>query len=163
MPWRSRSPSRGPVGSEIQATGSSRRSAVTPIRPTVPDAPAATVDAFVTALSAQASRDASEPIDVTVGGYAGKSITLHVPEDAAFAGGEFTDCDQGFFVSFGGPGSDPDGLDRLHQGPGQIDELWILDVDGALVIIDANYYDETPAADVEGLRAIAESATFETP
>ena len=43
---------------------------------------------------------------------------------------------------------------------GQVDELWILDVDGAVVIIDAMYRSDTPAELVEEMRAIAESATF---
>ena len=63
---------------------------------TRPDTPATTVEDIVAALAAQASRDASEPVDVTVGGYAGKSITLHVPDDAAF-----DECEEGEFVSYG--------------------------------------------------------------
>ncbi len=62
---------------------------------TTPDPPATTVDELVAALSAQASRDASEPVDITVDGYAGKSITLHVPDDAVFS-----DCDEGYFGSW---------------------------------------------------------------
>jgi hypothetical protein len=52
---------------------------------TTPATPASTVDALVTALGAQASRDASAPEDVTVDGHAGKRITLNVPGDADFA------------------------------------------------------------------------------
>ncbi len=36
---------------------------------TTPDTPVTTVDEIVAALAAQASRDASDPVDVTVGGY----------------------------------------------------------------------------------------------
>lgn len=123
---------------------------------TAPDTPAGTVDELVAALSAQASRDATAAVDVTVGGYAGKSITLHVPDDAVF-----DDCDQNTFGSW----TVDAGLEpyRYHQGPGQIDELWILDVNGTLVVIDTAYYAGTPAADVEELRAIVESATFQLP
>ena len=131
-----------------------------------PDAPATTVDELVAALSAQASRDATAPVDVTVGGYAGKSITLHVPDDAAFSAKQFTDCDQGFFGSWAG-GNGTDGPDltpsRYHQGPGQIDELWVLDVNGVTVVIDTAYYAATPAEVVDEIRAIVESATFELP
>jgi hypothetical protein len=123
---------------------------------TTPDTPATTVDEIVAALAAQASRDATAPVDVTVGGFAGKSITLHVPDDAVF-----DDCDQNFFGSFGVEGEA--GPERYHQGPGQIDELWILDVNGVPVIIDTGYYAGTPTADVEELRAIVESATFQSP
>ncbi len=123
---------------------------------TVPDAPATTVGDFATALAAQPSRDGSNPVDVTVGGYAGKSLTLHVPGDAVFE-----DCDDGNFTSYGvatDGGTEPS---RWQQGPGQIDELWILDVNGATVVLDATYRVDTPAELIEELRAIAESATFE--
>jgi len=123
---------------------------------TTPDSPATTADEVAAALAAQASRDASAPVDVTVGGYAGKSITLHVPDDAVFE-----DCEGGEFASFGIEGES--GPDRYHQGPGQVDELWIVDVDGVIVIIDAMSRPDSPAALVEEMRAIAESATFEAP
>jgi hypothetical protein len=128
---------------------------------TTPATPATTVDELVAALAAQPSRDASDPVDVTVGGYAGKSITLHVPDDIAYSAEEFTDCDQGYFGSFGSD-AEP-GPARYHQGLGQIDELWILDVGGVLVTIDTAYYARTPAEHVEEMRAIVESATFELP
>ena len=129
---------------------------------TAPETPATTVDEVVAALSAQALRDATEPVDITLDGYAGKSITLHVPDDAAYSAGEFTDCDEGYFGSWAG---DPPsaGPSRYHQGPGQINELWILDVDGVLTVIDTGYYAGTPAEHVDELRAIVESATFDLP
>ena len=54
-----------------------------------------------------------------------------------------------------------DGPSRYHQGGGQVDELWILDVDGAVTILDAMYRPDTPAALIDEVRTIAESATFE--
>lgn len=133
---------------------------------TTPDAPATTVDELVAALSAQTSRDATAPADVTVGGYAGKSITLHVPGDLAFdANRDFTECDQGKFGSWAavsGAGPDPT-PSRYHQGPGQIDDLVILDVNGVVVVFDTGYYAATPAEVVDQIRAIVESATFELP
>ena len=121
---------------------------------TVPKTPATTVDEVVAALSAQALRDASAPVDITVGGYAGKSITLHVPDDAVFS-----QCDEGYFGSWGGP-NEPTPY-RYSQGPGAIDELWILDVGGVLTVIDTQYYAGTPVEHVEEIRAIVESMTFE--
>ena len=41
--------------------------------------------------------------------------------------------------------------------------MWILNVDGSIVILDAGYSPATPAEDVEELQALAESATFEAP
>jgi hypothetical protein len=125
------------------------------------DTPATTVDELVAALAAQTPRDASEPMDITVDGYSGKEITLHVPDDAAYAAGEFTDCDEGFFGSWTvAPGLEPY---RYHQGPGQIDQVYILDVDGVLTVIDTAYYGGTRDAAVDELRGIVESATFELP
>jgi hypothetical protein len=107
----------------------------------------------VAALTAQASRDATEPVDVTVDGYAGKSITLHVPDDAVF-----TECDSDTFGSWGVPGDD---VTRYHQDPGQIDTLYIVDVDGTLAVIDTGYYDGTPQTVVDELEAIVESISFD--
>jgi hypothetical protein len=124
---------------------------------TRPETPSTTVDEVVAALATQASRDASAPVDITLDGYAGKAITLHVPDDANFA-----ECDQGFFAMFQeGVGSGPDAISRYAQGPGQIDEVWILDVHGLMVVIDWAHFPGTPQADVDELEAIVESATFE--
>lgn len=121
---------------------------------TMPDTPATTVDEVVAALRGQASRDASVPVDITVDGRAGKSITLHVPDDAVR-----TQCDQGAFCSL--TVDDPSICLRWNQFPGQIDEVWVLDVDDEAVVIDAMWSDETPAEALAELRAILESMTFE--
>lgn len=120
-----------------------------------PETPATTVEEIAAALTAQPSRDASDPVDVTIGGYAAQRVTLHVPDDAVF-----TDCDRGQFASFTLEGFG-EGPWRSHDGPGQIDTFWIVDVDGAIVIIDAMYRHDTPAERVEEMRSIAESAAFE--
>jgi hypothetical protein len=122
---------------------------------TRPETPATTVDELVAALTAQASRDATAPVDVTVDGYAGKVITLHVPDDAVFS-----DCDTGTFGSWGLAGADPTPM-RYHQDPGQIDTLWIVDVDGTLAVIDIAYYDGTPQSVIDELEAIVESVSFD--
>jgi hypothetical protein len=128
---------------------------------TLPDTPATTVDEIVAALAAQASRDASEPVDVTIGGYAGKMITLHVPDDAVFS--ECEAGDQGPEFGTYQVEAVQDRPSRYHQGPGQIDDFWIVDVEGSIVIIDAMYRPDTPPATIEEMRALAESATFELP
>lgn len=125
---------------------------------TRPDDPAASLDEMVAALSAQASRDATPPVDVTVGGYPGKMLTLHLPEDAVFTG-----CDGGEFRTLIEVSDSGDEAPRFHQGPGQIDEVWVVDVDGTLVFFDAGYFADTPAEDVEEMRAMVESATFGAP
>lgn len=128
---------------------------------TLPDTPSATVDELVAALSAQALRDASAPVDITVDGHAGKSITLHVPDPVP------ADCDNDQFCTMVDPtvtsGPPEDACARIAQSPGQIDELWIVVVDGMAVIIDAAYYEGTPDEHVEEMRAIVDSITFELP
>ena len=119
---------------------------------TRPSEPSGTVDEMVAALMAQADREATSPVDITIDGHVGKSMTLHVPDDAVFS-----DCDEGYYASWGVDSGDPA---RYHQDPGQIDELSILDVEGELVVIDAAYYEGTPQEVVDELRAIVESTTF---
>jgi hypothetical protein len=131
---------------------------------TAPEAPATTPDQIAAAFTAQAQTDATAPVDVTIGGYAGKSITLHVPMTYEVPGAtreeEFAACDESAFVYYGA-GDEP--VTRNAQGPGEVDELWIMDVDGSIVILSAVYSPETPAELVDELRALAESATFEAP
>jgi hypothetical protein len=131
-------------------------------RSTMPDTPATTVDAIVAALASQASRDASEPVDITLDGHAGKSITLHVPDDVVFANGAFTNCDQerGGRHAFCTFGTATDCLMWNAQGPGAIDELWILDVNGRILLMDGAYYAQTPAQHVDELQAILGSMSF---
>jgi hypothetical protein len=125
------------------------------VNSTRPQSPATTVDDLVADLTAQDSGDASKPVDVTVGGYAGKSITLHVPDDVVVK-----DCEEGFFVRYGYAESP---VWHNNHGPEQIDELWILDVDGSVVVLDAMYRPDTSAELVEEMRTIVESTTFGSP
>jgi hypothetical protein len=119
---------------------------------TMPDKPVTTVDDFVAALSAQPGRDASAPVEITLDGYTGKAITLHVPDDLSA-------CDQGTFGSWdcGDPG-EPAACGFNH--PGEISVDYILDVDGVLMAWHTDYWAETPADLVAELEAIVRSATF---
>ena len=121
---------------------------------TKPDAPASTVDELVAALTAQQHRDASAPVDVTLGGYPGKFITLHVPWNLSIA-----ECDNSSFGSWALPGESTPS--RYHQIPAQVDELWIVDMDGILTVMDAYYFSGTSNQDLDELHAIIESMTFE--
>ncbi|HET7676307.1 MAG TPA: hypothetical protein VFK38_00480 [Candidatus Limnocylindrales bacterium] len=141
-------------------------------RATMPKAPATTVDAVVEALVGQASRAASAPVGVTVDGHSGKSITLHVPKDIQYTDlGEsvfFPTCEtgadkptEGLFCTLSE--ADPNQCSRWHQGPGQIDEVWVLDVDGKVMVIDGMYSPDTPAEHVAELRAVMQSMKFGGP
>ena len=121
---------------------------------TMPDDPATTVDEVAAALQRQATRAALGPNDVDIDGYTGKALTLHVPDDAVFS-----DCDRGEFCTLSE--GNPEACNRYEQFPGQIDELWIMDVDEEVVVIDATYGNATPSGDIAALRAIVDSMDFE--
>jgi hypothetical protein len=120
---------------------------------TRPDTPASRVDELVAALANQRSRNPSAPEKITVGGYPGRKITLRVQDDAVFS-----DCDEGIFATFGVAGEDPA---LFVQGPGEINEVWIVSVDGRIVVLDAGYYAGTPRHAVDELHAILDSIRIE--
>jgi hypothetical protein len=131
---------------------------------TVPETPATTPDDIAAAFATQAQTDATEAVDVTIGGYAGKQITLHVPMTYEIADAtreeEFAACDESSFTYYG---AGEEAITRNAQGPGEVDELWIVDVDGSIVILNAVYSPAASAELIDELRALAESATFEAP
>ena len=104
--------------------------------------PGPTVDDLVAALEAQPMRHATAPTDVTLAGYSGKYLEWSVPKHWVVTGdGNFKGCDvqpDGYrdFVSWLGAGGVGQ---RWQQMAGQVDRLWILDVNGQRLVIDANY------------------------
>ena len=102
-----------------------------------------TVDDLANALANQPQRGDPVPVDVTLDGYSGKMVEMTVPTDIDFA-----DCDGGEFRSW---------LGRYHQGPGQVDQLYILDVEGQRVVIYSNYMPGTSEAERAEREAIIDS------
>lgn len=111
-----------------------------------------TVDDLATALENQLNREATVS-DIALDGYTGKLVEMTVPADAVFS-----DCDSGAFRSWVGP-SGP----RFHQGPGQQDDVYILDVDGFRLVIDALSYPGSPAEDLEKLQQLLDTIQIEPP
>lgn len=118
--------------------------------------PGPTVDDLAKALGDRPVRKATAPIDVTVDGYAGKYLEWSVPADAEFSKCD-TDAGTHYFESWIGPG---DG-DRYQQGPGQLDRLWILDVDGSRLVIDGFSMVNSTPEDIEQLMSVIKSIKFE--
>ena len=125
--------------------------------------PGPTVDDLVQALEAQASRNASAAVDVTLAGYTGRYLEWSVPSDVVVTGdSDFEGCDvepsdgHRNFVSWFGDG---DGL-RWQQVAGQVDRLWILDVDGQRLVVDATYSPDATSADLEELDQVVQSLRF---
>jgi hypothetical protein len=90
--------------------------------------PGSSVDALVAALADQKGLRVSTPTDITVDGFAGTYM-----ERTVAAGTNLADCDGGMFRPWFGT----DGGERYLE-PGQHDRLWIIDVDGVPLVIDAS-------------------------
>ncbi len=52
-----------------------------------------------------------------------------------------------------------DGAVRLGLGPGELHRLWVVDVEGTIVVVDATTFSGTSAADRAELQAIIDSIT----
>lgn len=123
--------------------------------------PGPTVDDLVKALVAQRTRNASSPAEATLAGYKGVYLEWSVPPD--MVDGEKCDPwpDNGYrdFVSFLGVGDS----ERYQQLAGQIDRLWVLDVKGQRLLIDATYSPDATEAQKAELGQVAESLRFNAP
>jgi hypothetical protein len=115
---------------------------------------APTVDETIAVIAAQPSRDATEPVDITLDGHAGKRPAISVPEDAVFA-----DCTEGQFRTYVTP---DDGV-RHHQGPGQIYELWVVDVDGTTDRLGRSFFPGASQAALAESASIIDSVRFVIP
>ena len=124
--------------------------------------PGPTVDGLVAALEAQSMRHATKPTDVTLGGYSGKYLEWSVPKHWVVTGdGDFKGCDvqdgHRNFVSWLGNGGVGQ---RWQQMAGQVDKLWILDVNGQRLVVDANYAPGTTRAQRDEEDQVVQSLRF---
>jgi len=127
--------------------------------------PGPTVDELAAVLAAQPLRNATVPVAVSLGGYDGKYLEWSIPNGIVFS-----DCDkdpgdgQSYFESFTGNvlwNAPYDTTDRHQQGPGQVDRLWILDVQGRRLVIDASYMPGATAQDKADVQQVVDSIRFE--
>ena len=120
-----------------------------------------TVDDLASALVAQKGRAASPPTDVMLDGYPAKRIELSVPADLDPA-----TCDEGVMRTWVGPGERVDTWysdDPEARGlrSGQLNVVYIVDVNGERLIIDTWHLPESSAADLAELDAILASMRIE--
>jgi hypothetical protein len=109
------------------------------------------VDGLVAGLASQRGRHASAATDVMLDGFTGKFIELSVPARINLA-----DCHDGEFRTW----VDPTGGARNLE-PGQHDLLWIVDVDGRRLVIDAALGPETTPQDRADRIQMVESIRIE--
>jgi len=120
------------------------------------------VDGLASALTRQPLRNATTPTDVALGGFHSKYLRWSVPTDIAFdekrrSKALFPRCDEKTFQSWTGSGW---ARDRYEQAPAQVDMLWILDVHGQRLVVDASYLPEATAADRTELDGVVHSIQF---
>ena len=85
---------------------------------------------LVAALASQQGLDASTPTDVTLAGFAGKRLGRTVP-----AGISLADCDDAQFRFWLDTGEE----ERYTPFTGEHQELWVVDVDGIPLVIEASW------------------------
>jgi hypothetical protein len=126
--------------------------------------PGPTVDDLVAALAVQPMRNATKPEDVRLAGYAGRYLVLSVPADmTSTKWTEFDECDVDSDGARDFQGWLGNGMgNRYEQVPGQIDELWVLDVNGQRLVVDATYSPDTSDVARDELRKTVDSIRFVT-
>jgi hypothetical protein len=108
-------------------------------------------DALADALELQHSRQVRRTT-VSVGDHTAHFLTLHVPDDADFA-----TCDQGEFRSWSARG----GVARVHEGPDQVDEVYIIDLGRERrVVVDAAYFPDIDSEELGELHRIVSTLEF---
>ena len=114
-----------------------------------------TVDDLASALVTQKGRSATAPTDVTLGGYPAKRVELSIPADLDRA-----TCDGGVIRTWVAPGEDTaldNETENLGMHPGQLNLVYIVDVNGERLVIDTWHMPGTSAADMAELDAILAS------
>ncbi len=91
--------------------------------------PGPTVDDLATAFTAMPGLGATTPTDVTLGGYAGKQLTITAPADLEGC----TLSPEGYALW-----ELPQGGPLYTMNPAQGDRVWILDVEGQRIVIIAS-------------------------
>jgi hypothetical protein len=101
-----------------------------------------TVADLATALAGQPNSEATEPVDVTISGYSGVYM-------------EYTNTGEcGVLYRW------PSEFGNREALNGERDQVWILDVDGVRLVIDAASFSATEETDLAEMRTIIESLTI---
>ena len=112
--------------------------------PEIPVGP--TVEDLANALAAHTTYESSEPVDVSLGGYAGQRVNLQLPSDVE-------SCDNGEFYPWVGS--------IYAQGPDNQWNVWILDVEGERIVVFSTSFPGTSAEDLAEQQAIVDSLVIE--
>ena len=113
------------------------------------------LDSFASALAAQEEQRVSGPIDTQLGGYPAKRVDLEEP-----SGFDYSACDgvDDLVRLWPDVGGDLNGGWRAR--PGQIDSVYVLDVNGKRIVVDAWQFPRTSAEDITEIEGIVASIRF---
>jgi hypothetical protein len=103
------------------------------------------VDEFASAIADHPRLDATDPVPVTLGGFSGKYVDVQLPTDLKACPTSYFPWEPGIYA----------------QGPGHRWHLWILDVDGVRVVVQATDYAGTSAEHRAELDSIVQSVQIE--
>lgn len=104
-------------------------------------------------------RVTSRPEDVSAYGYSGMHLQLTVPNRPDWHDGTFIGCAEANLKSWVAAIDTEEPGDAFYgyTGPGYVEELWILDVEGTRLMIATGRSPGSPPEDLEELRAIMDS------
>lgn len=108
-----------------------------------------TVDDLIEAIVEQAEWTSSTPSDTTIGGYQAKHVRITIPDGAELDPREIG----GAFYLFQDEGSGQ--IWGLEVG--QMFDVYVVDVDGERLVLDAFHYPGTPETDRTALDAVVDS------
>ena len=118
-----------------------------------------TVSDLVAALRAQTAYAASDPVEVTIGGYSGQRVDIPGPTEPFNSGGGAPACDEAVVRLWN---TTEHGESAIYlQGPANRWQANILDVDGTRLVVVAQDFPGTKAADRARLDAVLESIVIE--
>jgi hypothetical protein len=113
------------------------------------------VEDLADALSQQLGDRSPSRAPTSLDGFTGEVVEYDLPED-------ISGCDLGEYRSFMIEHSQyPGGIPRIHQGAGQREQLWIIDVRGERVVINASYFPEATSVDRAELQSVVDSIEIE--
>ncbi|HEY7331525.1 MAG TPA: hypothetical protein VH859_01050 [Candidatus Limnocylindria bacterium] len=108
-------------------------------------------DALADALAGQSGRR-SQVSRVSIGEHSALLVTMEVSDEV-----DVEACDEREFRSWP-PDRDRDA--RVHAGPGEKDELYLVQVGRRTVVIDAAYFDDADSSELAEIHRIVASVTF---
>jgi hypothetical protein len=111
--------------------------------------PGTSVSDLVAALATQRGHASGDRIKANVDGFEATELEMRVPTSL-----QLGRCDNGEFHSWRSPQGE------RTQDPGQIDQLFVVNVDGVRLVIDASYFPGTSGGDRSALFDMVRSIHF---